>query len=68
MAEQASPFTEITSSGLNQAFPDNREAGPNRLGAVYAAANFGTADVERWGRGRAFAPQQGGAAHERQAF
>jgi alkaline phosphatase D len=68
MAEEASPSTEITSRGINQAFPDNREAGPNRLGAVYAAANFGTADVERWGRGCAFAPQQGGAAHERQAF
>ena len=28
----------------------NREAGPNRLGAVYGAANFGTIDVDWWER------------------
>jgi alkaline phosphatase D len=44
------PLTEITSSGLNQVFPGNREAGPNRLGAVYGAANFGTVDVDWWGQ------------------
>ncbi len=43
---EASSFTYITPSGINQAFPGNHEAGPNRLGAVYGAANFGTADVE----------------------
>ncbi len=63
MAEQASPFTEITSSGLNQAFSDNREAGPSRLGAVYAAANYGTAVVYGWWGGRVFAPKIGGGAH-----
>jgi alkaline phosphatase D len=42
------PLTEITSSGLNKVFPGNREAGPNRLGAVYGAANFGTVDVDWW--------------------
>jgi alkaline phosphatase D len=42
------PLVEITSSGLNQAFAANSEAGPNRLGAVYGAANFGTADIDWW--------------------
>ena len=44
------PLTEITSSGINQVFPGNREAGPNRLGAVYGAANFGTIDIDWWER------------------
>ena len=44
------PLLEITSSGINQVFAGNREAGPNRLGAVYGAANFGTADVDWWER------------------
>ncbi|GEO15121.1 alkaline phosphatase D family protein [Microvirga aerophila] len=44
------PLVEITSSGLNQVFPGNREAGPNRLGAVYGAPNFGTIDVDWWER------------------
>jgi alkaline phosphatase D len=44
------PFVEITSSGINQVFPGNREAGPNRLGAVYGAPNFGTIDVDWWER------------------
>jgi alkaline phosphatase D len=42
------PLVEITSSGLNQVFAANREAGPNRIGAVYGAANFGTVDVDWW--------------------
>ena len=46
----AYPLVEITSSGLNQVFPTNREAGPNRLGAVYGAANFGTIDIDWWAR------------------
>ncbi|QRM29064.1 alkaline phosphatase D family protein [Microvirga sp. VF16] len=48
----AAPYAliEITSSGLNQIFPGNREAGPNRLGAVYGAPNFGTIDVDWWER------------------
>jgi alkaline phosphatase D len=44
------PLIEITSSGINQIFPGNREAGPNRLGAVYGAPNFGTIDVDWWER------------------
>jgi alkaline phosphatase D len=43
-------LTEITSSGINQVFPGNREPGPNRLGAVYGAANFGTIDIDWWER------------------
>lgn len=41
-------LTEITSSGLNRTFPANREPGPNRIGAVYGAANFGTLDIDWW--------------------
>jgi alkaline phosphatase D len=44
------PLTEITSSGINQVFPGNREPGPNRLGAVFGAANFGTIDIDWWER------------------
>jgi hypothetical protein len=42
------PLTEITSSGLTQVYPGNREPGPNRLGAVYGLENFGTIDVDWW--------------------
>jgi alkaline phosphatase D len=44
------PLIEITSSGINQVFPGNHEAGPNRLGAVYGAANFGTVNMDWWER------------------
>src|SRR5262249_48220194 len=44
------PLIEITSSGINQVFPGNREPGPNRIGAVFGAANFGTIDVD-WSSG-----------------
>ncbi|HEX2727567.1 MAG TPA: hypothetical protein VHN20_17215, partial [Beijerinckiaceae bacterium] len=44
------PFVEITSSGLTQAFPGAREPGPNRLGALYGAGNFGSIDVDWWQR------------------
>jgi len=44
------PLTEITSSGINRIFPANDEPGPNRLGAVYGVANFGTVDVDWWAR------------------
>ena len=43
-------FVEITSSGLNQTFPGAREAGPNRIGEIYGAANFGAIDVDWWQR------------------
>ena len=39
-------LTELTSSGLNKTYPFAREAGPNRLGALYGAANFGAADID----------------------
>ena len=42
------PLLDGTASGINQVFPGNREAGPNRLGAVYGAANLGTIDIDWW--------------------
>ena len=42
------PLLEATSSGLNKFFPNPREAGPNRLGGVYGAPNFGTIDIDWW--------------------
>jgi alkaline phosphatase D len=42
------PLVEVTASGINQTFVTNREPGPNRLGAVYGAENFGTIDVDWW--------------------
>lgn len=44
------PLHEITSSGLNMVYWAAKEAGPNRLGALYAAANFGVVDVDWWER------------------
>jgi len=42
------PLLDVTSSGINQVFPANTEPGPNRIGAVYGAANFGTLDIDWW--------------------
>jgi alkaline phosphatase D len=42
------PLFEATSSGLNKFFPNAREEGPNRLGAVYGMPNFGTVDIDWW--------------------
>jgi alkaline phosphatase D len=42
------PLVEITSSGINQEFAANREPGPNRLGAVYGAPNFGAVEIDWW--------------------
>jgi alkaline phosphatase D len=44
------PLYEATSSGLNKAFAAAKEPGPNRLGALYAAPNFGVVDVDWWER------------------
>ncbi|ODT16322.1 MAG: hypothetical protein ABS35_28795 [Kaistia sp. SCN 65-12] len=44
------PLYEATSSGLNMVYWAAREAGPNRLGALYAAANFGVVDIDWWER------------------
>lgn len=43
------PLHEITSSGLNMVWTENREPGPLRLGPVYGGENFGTIDVD-WRR------------------
>ena len=40
------PLYEITSSGLNMVFWQANEPGPNRLGALYPAANFGVVDID----------------------
>jgi alkaline phosphatase D len=37
---------EITSSGINMAYPHNRDIGPLRLGEVYGQDNFGTIDID----------------------
>jgi alkaline phosphatase D len=44
------PLYEITSSGLNMVWTENREPGPLRLGPVYGGENFGTIDLD-WRRG-----------------
>ena len=44
------PLYEMTSSGLNMVYWAAKEPGPNRLGALYAAANFGAIDVDWWER------------------
>ncbi|MCA0246548.1 MAG: alkaline phosphatase family protein [Proteobacteria bacterium] len=44
------PLYEVTSSGLNMVYWAAKEAGPNRLGALYAAANFGVVDIDWWER------------------
>ena len=44
------PLYEATSSGINKAFSAAKEPGPNRLGALYAAPNFGVTDVDWWAR------------------
>ena len=43
-------FYELTSSGLNRTYPTAREPGPNRIGPLYGAANFGVVDVDWWAR------------------
>ena len=43
------PLTEITSSGLTEAFSANREPGPNRLGDVVGERNFGMVAID-WTR------------------
>ncbi|MFO1080665.1 MAG: alkaline phosphatase D family protein [Reyranellaceae bacterium] len=44
------PLYEVTSSGLNMVYWAASEAGPNRLGSLYAAANFGIVDIDWWDR------------------
>jgi len=40
------PLYEVTSSGLNMVYWAANEPGPNRVGALYAAANFGVVDID----------------------
>jgi alkaline phosphatase D len=40
------PLYEVTSSGLNMVYWAAREPGPNRLGPLFAAANFGVVEVD----------------------
>ena len=42
------PLYELTSSGLNMVYWAAKEPGPNRVGALYAAANFGVVDIDWW--------------------
>ena len=42
------PLYELTSSGLNMVYWAANEPGPNRVGALYAAANFGVVDIDWW--------------------
>jgi len=44
------PLYEATSSGLNMVYWAAKEPGPNRVGALYAAANFGVVDIDWWER------------------
>jgi alkaline phosphatase D len=44
------PLYELTSSGLNMVYWAANEPGPNRLGMLYAAANFGIVDIDWWER------------------
>lgn len=46
--DQGAPYrlTEITSSGLTQAFANAPEPGPNRLGPVLDVVNFGVIDID----------------------
>ena len=42
------PLHELTSSGINQVYWAANEPGPNRVGALYPAANFGVVDIDWW--------------------
>lgn len=44
------PMIDITGSPVSRPATNNREPGPNRLGAIYGAENFGTVDIDWWDR------------------
>ncbi len=44
--ERLYPLYEATSSGLNMVYWAAKEPGPNRLGALFAAANFGVVEID----------------------
>ena len=59
------PLYEVTSSGLNMVYWAAKEAGPNRLGALYAAANFGVVDIDWWERKLVLALRDDGGSTRR---
>lgn len=42
------PLFDVTASGLTQFFSAANEDGPNRVGPLYGAVNFGTIDIDWW--------------------
>jgi alkaline phosphatase D len=60
------PLYEVTSSGINKAFSAAREPGPNRLGEIYAAPNFGVVDIDWWARRVTLALRDEGGTTQRQ--
>ncbi|KAF0104852.1 MAG: alkaline phosphatase D [Rhodospirillaceae bacterium] len=40
------PLYEVTSSGLNMVYWAAKEPGPNRIGPLFAAANFGVVEID----------------------
>jgi alkaline phosphatase D len=61
------PLYEMTSSGINKAFSAAKEPGPNRLGALYAAPNFGIIDIDWWARRVTLALRDEGGTTQRSA-
>ena len=61
------PLYEATSSGLNMVYWAAKEPGPNRLGALYAAANFGVVDIDWWERKLVLALRDDGGNTRRSA-
>lgn len=60
------PLYEVTSSDINKAFSAAKERGPNRLGEIYAAPNFGIVDIDWWARRVTLALRDEGGATPRQ--
>jgi alkaline phosphatase D len=61
------PVHELTASGVNQFFAASKEAGPNRLGAVYGLPNFGTLDIDWWADELRLAVRDGAGQPKREA-
>ncbi|MBU8877188.1 alkaline phosphatase family protein [Reyranella sp. MMS21-HV4-11] len=59
------PLYEATSSGLNMVYWAAKEAGPNRLAAIYAAANFGVVEIDWWERNLLLALRDDGGSVRR---
>ncbi|HYD07479.1 MAG TPA: alkaline phosphatase D family protein [Reyranella sp.] len=61
------PITEVTSSGLNKAYWAANEPGPNRLGGLYAAPNFGVVEIDWWDKSITLALRDVGGTVRRSA-